>query len=267
MVKGGYFIYNCKIIEYPNGSAQIRLYSNPIDTASEKPKGKEWDLEPFTGTKVREVKEISSIDSDINRKKSLARTKSKISTYARCAVWEYFVTLTFDPKRTERGNFKECMRKTRNWLHNMRKRFAADLQYLVVPELHADGVSWHIHALFSNVGNMIFVDSGRKKSGQIIYNLAGWRWGFSTATKVRDVFRIQKYITKYMTKECHALASGAHRYYVSQNLSAPKISTMLVDSMEQEELINQITESLGMKISYRSKPTGDYVKVTYVELQ
>lgn len=190
-----------------------------------------------------------------------------IGTYARCAIWEYFVTLTFDPERTDRGSFKECMKKVRSWLHNMRKRFAADLQYLVVPELHADGVSWHIHALFSNVGDMVFSDSGRKKSGQTIYNLSGWRWGFSTATKVRDVFRIQRYITKYMTKECHALANGAHRYYVSQNLSSPKVSTMLVDPAEQEELLTQITKSFGMEISYRSEPKGDYVRVTYIELQ
>lgn len=253
-------LYNFKIIQYPNGSAQIRLYDKAID--SENPKGKKSDLEPEP-LKIK----IYDDDSDINKKKSLARTKSMISMYARCAIWEWFVTLTFAPERTERGNFKECTNKARNWLHNMRKRFATDLQYLVVPELHADGVSWHIHALFSNVGNMVFIDSGRKKSKMTIYNLLGWRWGFSTATKVCDIFRIQKYITKYMTKECHALASGAHRYYVSQNLSSPKENIMFVNPIEQEEVINQMANSLGMDISYRSEPKGDYVKVTYIELQ
>ncbi len=253
-------LYNLKIIQYPNGSAQIRLYDKAID--SENPKGKKSNIE----SEPLKIK-IYDDDSDINKKKSLARTKSMISMYARCAIWEWFVTLTFAPERTERGNFKECTNKARNWLHNMRKRFATDLQYLVVPELHADGVSWHIHALFSNVGDMVFIDSGRKKSGQTIYNLSGWRWGFSTATKVRNTLKVQKYIIKYISKQSYALASGAHRYYVSQNLSSPKENIMFVNPIEQEEVINQMTDSLGMDISYRSEPKGDYIKVTYIELQ
>lgn len=225
----------------------------------------EWEVEPFTGKKVRSVEEFTD-NAEENRRKSLARTKAMIGMYARSAAWEWFVTLTFAPNKADRENFGECMGKARNWFQNARKRLAPDLQYLVVPELHADGKSWHVHALLSATGNMEFVDSGRKKNGQDIYNLSGWSCGFSTATKVRDIYRVQKYILKYITKECHAMAAGAHRYYVSNNLPMPKESVFCVEPGEQERVIKEIADSLGVEVSYRSGPKGNYVTVEYLDL-
>lgn len=114
---------------------------------------------------------------------------------------------------------------------------------------------------------MVFSDSGHKISGQTVFNLSGWKWGFSTATKVRDIFRIQKYIVKYMTKDCHKLAYGAHRYYVSKNLPKPDISLMLLLDDEKEAAIQMAVDSLGLDIVYRSEPKGDYIQVEYIELQ
>ena len=101
----------------------------------------------------------------------------------------------------------------------------------------------------------------------MIYNRSGWKWGFSTATKVRDIFRIQKYIVKYITKECHSLAVGAHRYYVSNNLPEPTNKIMLLMEYEKESTIQMIADSLGREITYRSEPKGDFVQVEYIELQ
>lgn len=255
--------YNFKIIEYPNGTAQIRLYDIPAGGGAGEAPPDLWEIEPFTGQKVRP---FNDDNIEENRQKSLIRTRNMISMYARCCIWEWFVTFTFSPYKVDRTNFVGCMAKVRNWLQNTRKRFASDLKYLAVPELHADGVSWHIHLLLSDTGTIKFSDSGKKKAGQHIYNMPGWKFGFSTATRVRDTFRIQKYITKYMTKECHALASGAHRYYVSKNLPLPKESVMFVEPAEQDEMINQIADSLGLKISWKSEYKG-YMNVTYIELK
>lgn len=257
-------MYNLKIIEYPNGSIQIRLYDGYI--GHEIGTEPQFEVEPFNGHKARVVKELED-RSEENNRRSLARTKSMIGTYARCAVWQWFVTLTFDGTRTDRTDFKKCMNRTRNWLHNCRKRFAPDLKYLAVPELHADGMSWHLHILLSDTGSMAFVDSGHARSGQPVYNLSGWRWGFSTAVHVQDVFGVQKYILKYITKECHMLATGAHRYYVSNNLPKPKKSTMCIEPHESDEIVAQIADSFGLKIAYRSEPIGDYISVVYIELQ
>lgn len=258
-------MYNFKIIEYPNGSVQIRLYSGPIGIEHEET-NQVWDFEPFTMKKARVVDELVD-NTEENKRKSLARTKAMIGTYARCAYWQWFLTLTFDACKIDRTDFKECMKKVRNWLQNCRKRFAPDLKYLAVPELHGDGKSWHIHALLSDTGKMKFSDSGHRKSGQTVYNLSGWNWGFSTATKVRDLYRIQKYIVKYITKDCHALAIGAHRYYVSNNLPKPTIKIMLLLEDEKEFYIQTIADKLGREIIYRSEPKGDYIQVEYIELQ
>lgn len=261
-------IYNLKILEYPNGSAQIRIYHDPVGYDGSK-EPKEFEIEPFTGKKI--LRTVNSFDELIinslnNREKSLARTRAKINTYARCMHWEWFCTFTYSPEKNDRTDFSECMAKLRNWLQNVRKRNSPELAYVCVPELHSDMVTWHGHLLLSNTGNLQFTDSGRRASGQIIYNVPGWRWGFSTATKVLDTYRIQKYICKYLTKECHLMSKGAHRYYVSNNLPAPKESVMCVEPAEQENTVQQIAESLGMEISYRSEVKG-YIDVTYIELK
>lgn len=258
-------MYNFKLIQYPNGSAQIRLYNEPVGIEHNET-GQLWEYEPFTMQKARVVNELAD-NSEENKRKSLSRTKRMIAEYARCAVWEWFVTLTYDAGKIDRTDFKLCMTKVRTWLHNCRKRLASGLQYLVVPELHKDGSSWHIHALLSDTGKMVFSDSGHKKSGQTVYNLSGWKWGFSTATKVRDIYRIQKYIVKYMTKDCHKLAVGAHRYYVSNNLPKPDTIVMLLLDDEKEFIVQTTADSLGLDIVYHSEPKGEYVQVEYIELQ
>ena len=105
-------MYNLKIIEYPNGSAQIRLYSQPIGIEHEET-SQVWDYEPFTKKKARVVDDLKD-DSEENKLKSLARTKSMIGTYARCACWEWFVTLTYDGRKVDRTDFKECMKRLVN---------------------------------------------------------------------------------------------------------------------------------------------------------
>ena len=265
-------IYNFKVIEYPNGSVQIRVYSQAMGIESDNMTDEPLVvLEPFEQTKVKEFNSFNELKSkeEENRRKSLSRTKQMISTYARCYKWEYFVTLTFNPNKTDRTCLKETMSKARNWLQNMRKRYAPDLKYIVVPELHRDGCSIHLHGLLADIGDIKFVDSGHKDASQnTIYNIDNWKWGFSTATKVIDTFRVSKYMVKYITKELHSLSFGAHRYYVSNNLPKPSEVTMCVEPNEQKEVIEQIAESMGLNVVWKS-PTYStpYTDVTYIELQ
>lgn len=259
-------MYNIKIIEYPAGGGQIRLFDCPVGIVSKKDI-LEYEIEPFSGQEVRVIRGNIEDNTEDNLKKSLARTRGKIGMYARCVVWEWFATLTFDPKRSNRKDFRECMKKLRNWLHNVRKRYAPELKYLAVPELHADGIAWHVHLLMADTGGLPFSDSKRRSSGQKVYNISGWRWGFSTATKVRDTYRVSRYITKYMTKDCHALAVGAHRYYTSQNLPTPNIITMLVSQKELDSTTEIIVDSLGYNIVKESEVVNDYATVRYIDLQ
>lgn len=246
-------MYNIRIIEHFNGSIQIQQYNDVVGIPINSSATKGW----------REKE-----NDDDNRRKSLSHTRNMINIYARSAFWEWFVTFTFSPEFVDRTNFKECMAKVRNWLNNARKRLSNDLKYLVVPELHADKKSWHIHMLLADAGAIKFIDSGHKVSGEIIYNLDGWKWGFSTATRVKDIYKIQGYISKYITKDCHQLAKGAHRYYTSHNLPLPIKTMFYVPKQEQDIFIKQVTESFGKDIVYIShtKNPDTYIQVTYYEL-
>ena len=55
-------MYNLKIIEYPNGSAQIRIYSKIIGLGGGDPPEQQWEIEPFTHTKVRVIDDFDRIE-------------------------------------------------------------------------------------------------------------------------------------------------------------------------------------------------------------
>lgn len=162
---------------------------------------------------------------------------------------------------------KGC-KQMRTWLKNTRDRKAENLQYLAVPELHKDMESWHFHVLLANTGDLEFSESGIVQKEKKVFNMPGWTLGFSTATKVQDTYRVQKYITKYMTKECHVMSKGDHRYFVSQNLPKPKKSIFVVGKGEEMNMIHELADRLQSEVVWiwHSRP-GSYVDVTYVELQ
>lgn len=269
------FGYNLRLIEYPNGSAQIRIYDKPLRVVPDNPCEMEeipagYAREPFKGTLVREVGDFEEVAGDplLSRQASLSRTRRLIGEYARSAVWEWFCTFTFSPDKSERSNYKRCSQQMRTWLKNARDRKAPGLKYLAVPELHRDLVSWHFHALLANCGELQFKSSGIIREGMPVFNIPGWRSGFSTATRVQDVYRIQKYIVKYMTKQCHILSKGEHRYFVSQGLPRPKHSLFLIEKGEELDMVQSISDALGLTVSwvFTSKP-GGYTDVTYIDLE
>lgn len=266
-------LYNARLLEYPNGSVQIRLYSLPVrigadrwDDTEEVPPG--YEREPFAGRLVRKVDDFDQSLQQItdSQRASLSRTRRSISELARSAFWEWFCTFTFSPEKADRSNYKKCCKQMRNWLQNTRSRKAEELQYLAVPELHKDGLNWHFHVLLARTGKLKFTDSGKIKAGQRIYNIPGWTLGFSTATKVRDISRIQKYIVKYVTKECHLLALGYHRYFASQGLPKPKSSLFLVEPGQENAWVMSLAESLQMQVTWENTVCGNYMDIRYIEL-
>lgn len=269
-------LYNARLLSYPNGSIQLRLYSVPvllggsqqrIDTAPA-----EHVREPFTGHLVRVVEDFDLELSDLqrqteNRRSSLSRAKRCISEYARAAKWSWFCTFTFAPeKAADRSDYAKCCKQMRIWLKNARDRKAPDLQYLAVPELHRDGRNWHFHVLLARTGTIEFEDSRHRKAGHRIYNVPGWRMGFSTATEILDTFRISKYIVKYLSKECHLLAKGDHRYFVSQNLPKPSSRFFLVEPGQEDAWVRSLAESLKMQVTWENTVCGNYMDIRYIEL-
>lgn len=276
--------YNLRIIEYANGTVELRRYDSPINAVYDgetsvvpiyqqgKKRNVELEYNPFT----EQFEQLRTLqDAERSAKNSLNRTKQALYQYSRQGNWEFFITLTFDGDKVDRYDFDLCMKKANIWFNHQRTRSASDLMYLFVPEQHKDG-AWHIHGVIANVGDMKIEDSGRVAIGKnsyvrtdknshypTIYNLSGWRFGWSTATKVRDNHKVVTYITKYITKDLCKVTKGKKRYYHSKNIPEPIEHGYLVESCDVEEFIRTFENSLDCELVYSKEINGQYQSVNY----
>lgn len=291
--------YDFKVVEFPNGTVEIRLYDKPISQLSKEecdrrqakrsrtisrrinsalPKCGEFI--PFEDG-ICEVVDINKLeDFEIseemrkrkNARDSFRRTVNKIHDLARCEEWTMFYTLTFSPGVVDREDFGACMKKARKWFDNIRQRKAHDLKYLIIPELHSDKKSWHIHGLVCNDDGVSYVDSGKKdKQGRTIYNVEKYKFGFSTATRIEDSKKVSSYVLKYITKDLCERSLGQRRYFRSNNLQEPKVTELLSSEVFNEDYIHNldnlemILSSFGCdEITRIKKVCSDYCSVTYI---
>jgi len=297
--------YDFKIIEFPNGSTEIRIYDKPISTLEEKENEKRQSKRKKTiETRLMkttvdsevvfvpfEDKEIEVYDIDEahyfelseeqrkrkNARDSYRRTVNKIHDLARCENWTMFYTLTFSPCYVDRENFSECMKKARKYFDNLRQRKAHDIKYLLVPELHDDKKSWHVHGLVCNDDGVVYVDSGKKdKRGKVVYNVGSYKWGWSTAVKIGNTADdntklVSSYVLKYITKDFCERSLGQRRYFRSNNLQVPKVTTYLSSQVFDEDYIHNmdnldtVLASLGCEnVTRIKKVISGYCSVTYI---
>ena len=251
--------YNVKVYEYATG-IQVRLY-NQVLTYSEKVK-----KEPFLQSDEKiHAHELLPERKEISLQKSISRTISQIYEVSRANTWEYFITLTFNRKLLDSSDYDLLCDKVSIWFNNLKKRYAPDLKYLIVPELHADGIHYHFHGLLSNVGNIKFIDSGIKKKGHVIYNMLNWKYGWSTATKVADTARVSSYITKYITKELCSVTKYKKRYWHSRNCNTANVKIYNLPYEEIDKIFEKNLHLLQHVSTKKIKDSG--LIVTYVELK
>lgn len=191
-----------------------------------------------------ELKKSNLTDSQkksLYQKQSMRRTKDKIICYANCNEWDYFLTLTFNPDKVDSYNYDLCVNKISNWLKYQKKSHSPNLRYLCVPELHKTG-RWHFHLLVSNFNGKM-TDSGKKdkKTGNKIYNLDKYSYGFTTAVKITDSPAVGYYLSKYITKEMMTVSENRKRYWVSYNLNTPTEYRAL-ESGGIDEIITKINK-------------------------
>lgn len=237
-------IYNVRLYDYIDDRKQVRIYSRPIVSGAESEDVTKKRLETMKRNKesssARTQKQI-----DKSRENSMNRTKNKIYEIARSNRWEYFITFTFNPQKVNSKNYDHVVKTVHDWIKNIKKEYAPDLYYILVPELHADGKKWHFHGLFGNVGNIQFIDSGHGIGEDIIYNIPQFPYGFSTATKVKDSYKVSGYITKYITKDLCAVTENRKRYWVSTNINRPSPVNYCMTSEEIACLMEDISEDVN----------------------
>ena len=229
-------MYNLKVYSYPN-SKEYRFYQKPIEENVKRDieERKRWDnYVDDSGTRYSvnekgEERTQEAIDHCFNSSRN--RSKQTIIEYARANDWEWFITLTFNPDKVNSFDYDECYKKVYTFFNNLRKRKAPDIKYLCVPEQHKSG-RWHFHGLMSNIGSMDISESHIKG----VYNISGFSYGYTTATKVKCTKRVSTYICKYITKDMADLTIGRHRYIKSSNLNKADVMDYNIDPIELESL-------------------------------
>lgn len=168
---------------------------------------------------------------------SLSRTKSTIFELALCNTWQWFVTLTLNPEYHDRKDLKTYKKKLSTWIKNYNRLNITNIKYLLIPELHHDNVSWHMHGLIMNlpIEHIAAFSEDEKlpiqilielKRGNQIYHWPAYEkaFGYITISEIKSSEAVSKYITKYITKELNAtrVDLNDHLYYCSKGLNRAK---------------------------------------------
>lgn len=203
-------LVKCKIKEYPDGTRIALEYPN------EYVKGEEVGQR---GTGSMTEKSLEEMEQEKNHSAymNLIRTKNQVKDYCLSNDFSMFWTLTFGK---DREDDEKCFNRMSNWLKHMKKKYGR-FDYIFIPERHKDGCI-HFHGVTGRFMGQ-FVDSGKREKGNVIYNCANWKFGFSTVTKIRDSKKTASYITKYVTKDLsqNIVGKGKKKYWNSRGLRKP----------------------------------------------
>ena len=186
-------------------------------------------MELSSKSKSLRTKKGSGESSEEDFERFARRSIKKIRDYALSNRFELFVTFTL---KLDRQDINKCKAKMMNWLKNQQKR-NGKFGYLVVPEFHpSDGVSIHFHGLIKGyrgkLKEAINPKTGKPliQNGRQVYNLPGYRSGFTNVKKVDDTpegrGKTAHYLYKYITKDMPRLF-GQNRYLVSDGLAKPRV--------------------------------------------
>ena len=277
--------YNTLLVKYKN-SWQLRTYDFPIKSSKDNELDKydvgvagksfekteneidKYDVGVAGKSFEKTENEIDTAFSVVDEKYhfeghsayvSLNRSKNKIFYYARSNDWTdgYFCTLTFDPKIYNSHDFKVVSDLVRKFTDSLRYY---GLYALFVPEKHKSG-AYHLHGLCSKDLKPLLVDSGHRHNDHIIYNLPLWRYGFSNITKVTNTLAVEKYVTKYTTKELLNDTLFQHRYFV---LNLSQADMIKLNLFNHKELYKEL---LANDLVYYCNTDGRYNRCTYTEIK
>ncbi len=161
---------------------------------------------------------------NVNKEKlsnNIARARTKIFEYAICNDFEYFVTLTLNGEYLDRYELGEYIKKLGQFIRDYRKKYEANVQYLLIPEKHTDG-AWHMHGLLKGIPKEHLTIN---KYGYKDWNTYSKRFGYISIDDIKNQIAVSKYITKYISKSINTGRGVTDKesklYYCSRGLKRP----------------------------------------------
>lgn len=230
-------IYNVKLIDYKNTTV-VKKYFRGIR------KGYSISEREIKERKRKDDNYRSQKDIDRSIECSRNRTINTVYSYALSNEFEWFYTFTFNPDKINSYDYSECTAALKSWLDYTRKHYAPQMKYIIVPELHKSG-RIHFHGMFANVDSIPLTYSEKGSTSHTrVYNLPTYKYGFTTATVIKDSDRTCSYVLKYITKELCAVSKNKKRYWCSKNLNKPKETVYNLDIDFFAEQLDSLSENI-----------------------
>lgn len=171
-------------------------------------------------------------------RESICRAKNRIFELAYCNPWDWFFTATLNPNKHDRTDLNLFHRQLTQWIRNYNRLNGCSIKFLMIPERHLDGVSWHMHGFLYGLpaSHLERFQIGQKmgkaladkvKNGDVVYNWPAYadKFGFCDLEPIRNSEAAAKYVTKYINKNLAASVTelNAHQYYHSRGLKVAEI--------------------------------------------
>lgn len=172
-----------------------------------------------------------ALDEERSKASSRARAKASVRDIALCNRFDWFFTWTLSKDAVNRYDAELVGKKVRTFLRNA--SFRKNFSYVCVPELHKDG-GIHFHGL-CNLGDVAVSravspytsDPLFTKTGQPIYNMTDWKFGFSTCIPIDENYeRTVNYLVKYISKDATKVLG---KWYLSSRNLVKHPDIKLVD--------------------------------------
>lgn len=246
-----------KVNYYYGDDVEIIKYKKPVrvlEAAYNLPKidrtRKMYESRPGVWSFVDDTK-YSLLDLHKNLVQSAKRAFDNFYGYALSNDWDWFVTITFDPKQVDRHKYDDISDLWTAWLKKI-KRFAPELQALIVSEEHEDG-AWHYHGFFANIHKLsltvvYYPDNYYKKHlagtpiyntlGDICFNMPAWDLGYSVVNVLpaeQNQRRVVNYCCKYLLKSIN-VNYGKKKFYRTRNIEFKSKDSFIMDAKSYKEL-------------------------------
>lgn len=172
---------------------------------------------------VRRVAPPKGKRSDEKRADNIGRAMRTVYDIIKCNKWDYFCTQTINANLLDRSDLHGFVSKMSRGVADQNKRVIhrdTKIRYLWVPELHSDGMSWHLHGVLSG---LVPKDLRRNKNGYLEWCWSSDNVGFFSLSQIRSKERTASYVRKYITKNVNAGGHlvDSHLYFCSKGLERP----------------------------------------------
>lgn len=185
--------------------------------------------------------------NDHKLKNNISRALTTCRNIALSNEWDYFITLTLDPKKYDRYDLQKFHKDLSGFFKRINRKFNCHVVYLLVPESHKDG-AWHIHGLISSIPARLL---DYNDNGFLDFRLYRDQFGFCSLEPVRSGIAVSLYISKHLGKQLYngALERYDHLYYCSRGLSRGEVICVLNASRLPDDFHFQYESQDG---SYKS---------------